>query len=310
MSTTPVAAPATTPAAAPTSTQHHPTYVGFVHPNLYNICIGATMWGNTLLNALAPLASFDLTINDVARGLRMSPKQLTKAVALPASELARDTLRCIGTWLTHDPTALITTIEPWRYGRRLQALRAAGVDYATLTRETTLDREAIDTLIAYACRHAKRLGSRIQVPNDTAFDRDNDSHNDNGNNAPDWLTRQHARLIVRCYAAHCADPVDTPHPQVPAYATGAARKSWPLPFCWNDIDDAAEQPGVTHCFMCEDPSTERSGMCLRCYSQWSGRKRRTRLRAVKASDTATATSDALDTTNLAPDDAAFCEHAG
>lgn len=281
------------------------------------------MWGNTLLNTLAPLASFDLTISDVARGLRMSPKQLTKAVALPASELARDTLRCMRTWLAHDPTAIITTIEPWRYGRRLQALRAAGVDYATLTRETTLDRGEIDTLIAYACRHAKRLGSRIQVPDNATFDRDNDD-----NDAPDWLTRQHARLIVRCYAAHCADPVDTPVPQVPAYATGAARKSWPLPFCWNDIDDAAEQPGVTHCFMCEDPSTERSGMCLRCYAQWSGRKRRTRLRAVAEGDTAAADGDMLDTTdadvaadmtanitastapNMTADDAACCEHAG
>ena len=231
--------------------------------------------------------SWELTIDDIARGVRMSPRQLTKAVALPTSELARETLRCVTTWLATDPTALITTAEPWRYGRRLQALRAAGVSYTTLEQETTLDRTQIDTLIAYACRHAAHLGSRIQIPDTIACN--NDDH------APDWLTVHHVRMIVRCYAAHCADPVCTPSPQVPSYATGAARKSWPLPFCWDNIDNAAEQPGVTHCFMCEDPSTTRSGMCLRCYAQWSTEKRRARLRAADNNTTSsTATlSDAL-----------------
>ena len=244
----------------------------FIHPKLHGVTLGTSSTTNTLLNLLAPLADFELTIDDISRGARISIQQLTQAVALPYSELATHTARLIYTWIRTDPTVMITSVEPWRYGRRLQALRAAGMSYQQLCRETSLSVPTIDAYITAACQHAQALGAKAFLPRAVT---------------PETLpplTLHQARCIVRLYMHNIATPVTTPDVDVPTLANNAGRAAWPLPFCWDNIDDPNEQPGVTHCFMCENESTAHTGMCQRCHGQIANAKqaaKRKRLAAAK-----------------------------
>lgn len=90
----------------------------------------------------------------------------------------------------------------WPIARRLRSLRAAGWTLAELHDGTGLD---VATII------------------DLSEDR------------PSHLMPATDRAVRGFYAAHRNDPVKTPHPRV-------AKRGWPTPWAWDDIDDPTEVP--------------------------------------------------------------------
>lgn len=97
-----------------------------------------------------------------------------------------------------------TTVPAWPLTRRLQALRAAGTPSAELVAGTGLNQ---DTIWRLSAGRAKRASRRVDD------------------------------AIRSYYAAHEADPVRPADPKV-------AKRRWPLPMEWWDIDDPQERRGL------------------------------------------------------------------
>lgn len=124
-------------------------------------------------------------------------------------------------------------VDATPYRRRLRSLQAAGFTQRELCRLVGLTQGTMSELCSGVAR---------------------------------YVTSTTAASVSDVWNKHYAMPVKGP-------TLLARRNRWPVPLAWDDIDDPAEEPGITHCLRCDRP-VRSNGLCQTCYSRewYEGRR--------------------------------------
>lgn len=126
------------------------------------------------------------------------------------------------------------TAPAWPYARRVQSLRAAGHQSATIAKATGLNPSILSALA-----NERVVSGRIHAATAKAIDN---------------YWQKHYMDLVK--------PATQINPQ------------WVTPLWWDNIDDPDEQPGITHCIRCHRPTDRfLKGKCHSCYRQLNKKRK-------------------------------------